>query len=230
MTNRQLVYRVEDHEAENHLPEEHRLLGFHSADAEYLRRLMLERDPTNKSLASWISTYEFIAHYSEIYNQRFLNMNQLITWKNISWYKNQAMKNLTYFRDLKLAQLERKRKKMPNWEKTYLDKKTHDILFISVCGFMGACEYIINLAKELPSLPRNVKRKFAISPAWSTQTFGEGWFSFVRRRGYDRAATYECALVNNLMAKFIKEALKNNPMYDEDNVGEIMTATKRSWA
>ena len=70
--------------------------------------------------------------------------------------KEQALKNLTYFRDLKLAQLERKRKKMKNWQKTYLDPKTHEILFISVCGFVGACEYIINLAKLLPKLPRNV--------------------------------------------------------------------------
>ena len=136
-------------------------------------------------------------------------------------FKKQALKNLTYFRDRKLAQLEGKRKKMKNWQKTYLDQKMHDILFISVCGFVGACEYIINLAKLLPKLLRNVNRTFAISPAWGTQTFGEGWFAFVRRRGYDKAGTYECALINNLMSKFIKEALKNNPMYDEEDVGDI---------
>lgn len=197
------------------------MLGFHSADAEWLRKLLKSRDPNNQAIATWIATYEFVAHFSEIYNQRFLNMNQLITWKNISLFKKQALKNLTFFRDLKLAQLERKRKKMKNWQKTYLDQKTHDILFISVCGFVGACEYIINLAKLLPKLPRNVNRTFAISPAWSTQTFGEGWFAFVRRRGFDKAATYECALINNLMSKFIKEALKNNPMYEEEDVGEI---------
>ena len=99
---------------------------------------------------------------------------------------------------------------------------------ITVAGFFGFCEYIIELARILPSIPDNVHRRFALSPAHSNQSFGEAWFSFSRLRGFDTAANYMVGIANNLMSKCIKKSLEkeetsldSNQMYDPEDIGKI---------
>ena len=105
-----------------------------------------------------ISTYEFISHTSEIYNERLLKMDEMVSWKNFKDLKAQATKNLKYFCDLRMAQLERKKKKLSKWKDTFISKQTYDNMRITVAGFFGFCEYIIEQAQILPSIPKNVYR------------------------------------------------------------------------
>ena len=85
-------------------------------------------------------------------------------------------------------------------------------------------------AATLPTIPRNVKPKYAISPAMSNQSFGECWFGYSRQRGFDTAAKYMFGVAGNLMSKCIKKSLENektqtaldsNQMYDPADIGEI---------
>ena len=111
--NLELVYRVEDHQRARGLDNRLRLLGYHSAAAEHLRELQKKIAPKNQMIASMISTYEFISHTSEIYNERLLKMDEMVSWKNFKDLKAQATRNLKYFCDLRMAQLERKKRMLP---------------------------------------------------------------------------------------------------------------------
>ena len=86
-----------------------------------------------------MSSFEFAAHVSKLYNQCVLNMNQLITWKNIDKLEVQVKKNLEYLASLWRAELAYKARCLEDWEKTLFAKDTYDILRISFCGFFGYC-------------------------------------------------------------------------------------------
>ena len=127
-----------------------------------------------------------------------------------------------------MAQLERKKRKLPKWKETFILKQTYDNMRITVAGFFGFCEYIIEQAQILPNIPKNVKRKFAISPAQSNQSFGKAWFSFSCHMGFDTAAKYMFGITANLMPKVVQKSLKkkessldSNQMYDPEDIGEI---------
>ena len=91
-------------------------------------------------------------------------------------------------------------------------------------GYFGYCRYIIELAADPPAqlLPRppNVKIKFAITPAHSTTSFIEAWFSLVRLMGFDEAIKYISGVANRHMAQGLKTALNSNPYYDSVDVGK----------
>ena len=54
-------------------------------------------DPNNQMIASMISTYEFISHTSEIYNERLLKMDEMVSWKNFKDLKAQRLKTSSIF-------------------------------------------------------------------------------------------------------------------------------------
>ena len=206
--NLELVYRVKDHQRARGLDDSLRLLGYHSAAAEHLKELQAKIEPNNQAISSMISTYAFISHTSEIYNERLMKMDEMISWKNFKDLKAQATRNLKYFRDLRMAQLERKKRKLPKWKESFISKQTYDNMRTTVAGFFGFCEYIIEQAQILPNIPKNVKRKFAISPAQYNQSFGKAWFSFSRHMGFDTAAKYIFGITANLMSKVVRKSLE----------------------
>ena len=48
-------------------------------------------------------SFELGAHFSELCNQLLLNMNQMISWKNIDELKVQVKKSIEYFAALRKA-------------------------------------------------------------------------------------------------------------------------------
>ena len=63
----------------------------------------IERKGSNKRLPSIIASFELGAHFSELCNQLLLNMNQMISWKNIDELKVQVKKSIEYFAALRKA-------------------------------------------------------------------------------------------------------------------------------
>ena len=89
---------------------------------------------------------------------------------------------------------------------------------------MHSCSYLIDYARRTPPdhLPPGMSQLFAVTAAHLNTSFVEGWFSLVRLMGLDEAIKYISAVANRLMSQGIKEALKQNPMYDADDVGTIV--------
>ncbi|EJK59784.1 hypothetical protein THAOC_19955 [Thalassiosira oceanica] len=206
-----------------------RMIGYFTTVAKRLWDLFNARCPGNLNLAGKIATFEFFAHTSEIYNLRLLKMDELITWANIKVYKEQAKKNLTYFSDLHLAMIKRRKDKKysADWRMTGLPGCTFDILRITVSGFFGYAEYLFQLAKTSPSLPESVNRDFAVTPAQSNTSFGESFFSWVRARGLDNACSFLVAVLNTAMIDMLKNSLDHNPMYDDEDVGKVTKDANR---
>jgi len=94
---------------------------------------------------------------------------------------------------------------------------------VSFRGFFGCCQYIINMAVSTPDhlLPPNVKGKAAISPAHSTTSVVEAWFSLSVAQiiEFDEVLKYAFRVANHLMHDGIKDTLKDNPVYDAVDVG-----------
>ena len=132
-------------------------------------------------------------------------------------------KNLEYFSALRKDQLDRKVAECKGWEKTFIAKDTYDILRLSFRGFFAYCRYIIELETDMPAqllpCPPDVKPKFAITPAHSTTSFIEAWFSLVRLMGFDEAIKYYSGVANRHMVQGIKTSLSSNPYYDSVDVG-----------
>ena len=110
-----------------------------------------------------------------------------------------------------------------NWEKSFIAKETYDILRISVRGYFAYVRYHIEIASNTPRhlLPSDVNPQFAITPAHSTTSFIKAWFSLARIMGFDEAMKYVSGVANRLMSQGIKSALKDNPMYDKEDIGDI---------
>ena len=177
-------------------------LGFISATATHLKLVLKQKDPNNSNLASQISSFQFCANVSEIYNLRLLKMDKMIRWNNIEKYEAQMIKNLEYFQRLRDTQLARRDAGFEDWENTVIAKETWDIMRISARGFFSYCRYMIEYAMhtsarnptQLPS--RRVFAKFAVTPAHSNSSFIELWFGIVRYMGFDEALKYAFSIAN----------------------------------
>ena len=74
----------------------------------HLKKLLKEKDPLNTRIGSMISSFEFVANVSKLYNLRALNMNKMIRWDNIYTLEAQVQRNLECFARLREVQLRRK--------------------------------------------------------------------------------------------------------------------------
>ena len=99
---------------------------------------------------------------------------------------------------------------------------------LSFRGFFGYAKCLINLAAREPHhlLPRcrngaTISRNFALTPAHSTTSYIEAWFSLMRALGFDEATKYMSGVLNRMMSKGITRSLQNNSMYEEQDVGPI---------
>ena len=119
--HRDMMYRVQDHPTG--------YLGYFSTAAKKLKVIASEKNLGSR-IVSQVSSFEFAAKVSELYNQGVLNMRQLITWENIDMIESQVKTNLEYFASLRDAQLIRKRAGLDIWEKTLFAKDTYDIMRI----------------------------------------------------------------------------------------------------
>ena len=81
--SRDQIYRVADHPTG--------YLGYFLTVAKKMRDILNEKDLGSR-LESQISSFEFAASISELYNQCVLNMSQLITWENIDRLEAQVKK------------------------------------------------------------------------------------------------------------------------------------------
>ena len=98
--HRDLMYPVDDHPTG--------YIGYFSTAAKKSKVIASERNP-GSMIGSQVSSFEFSARVSELYNQCVLNMRQLITWENIDKIETQVKTNLEYVASLRCAQLVRKR-------------------------------------------------------------------------------------------------------------------------
>ncbi|KAL9184884.1 hypothetical protein ACHAXT_002661 [Thalassiosira profunda] len=209
------LYRVEDHPTGQ--------LGYFSALARHFMGMQKRKDPSNLNLASQIASFEFLANLSEIYNQLFLNMKQLIRWNNIELLEAQLIRNLQYFDGLRQAALRRGK----DGENTFIAKETWDIMRVSARGFMAYTRCLLDLAMRTAALaphllPKNVYAKFAISPSHTNSSHIESHFSGVRQNGMADAFKYCCYIANNLMTDGVA-ALSNNDAYDAEDIGVVRT-------
>ena len=121
-------------------------------------------------------------------------------------------------RNAQLARISRKEEKADIF---FIAKETYDILRLSFSGFDGYVKYLIDLAAKGPHhrLPRCrngavVSRNFAVSPAHSTTSFIEAWFSLMRALDFDDATKYMTGVLNQMMSKGITRSLQNNSWYE----------------
>ena len=93
---RDKIYRTKDHPTG--------FLGYFSTVSNKLSKLLKERDPLNSRIAARINSFKLGANISKLNNQLTLDMNQLITWRNIDKLEGKVKNNLKYFVALYKAQ------------------------------------------------------------------------------------------------------------------------------
>ena len=79
-----------------------------------------------------------------LFNNLFLNRHEKLTAGNIDIYEQLVKGLLKYMEDWKLAQLQRKKRGVPNWIKSFLAHKTYKNLRVAVSGFFHFARYMLN--------------------------------------------------------------------------------------
>ena len=203
--------------------EGHSGLGYYTASAAHLRTLLEEKGIESGKLAAEVGSFTLAANICELYNLGSLNMKEMVSWQNIDAIEIQAKKNLQYFVDWKNHRDNLRASGYENWEKTFIALDTFDIMRLTTRGSLAYMKCLIDLAASTPVhlLPRGVKPKFAVSRSHNTTSFIEAWFSLARIMGFDEAIKYTAGVANRLLSQGIKEALKDNPSYDAEDVGHV---------
>ena len=78
------------------------------------------------------STLVYMAHINAIFNEMILNKSEKFCKDNYEQYTQFLKATMTYFSDMKVAQLERRKKKDKNWELHFLDRSKILLLQIQI--------------------------------------------------------------------------------------------------
>ena len=117
---------------------------------------------------------------------------------------------MTYFANMKVAQLQRRSHKEGGWETHFLDRISWRNLRGGICPFVYFAAYLL---KELP----NKTDGFDYVPMlFSNQSPLEGQFSAMRSSGHDNAVTYAGEITNKSVRQSNDAQMRSHTYSTED--------------
>ena len=168
----------------------------------------------SKKIHSDLSTMEYLAVHEAMFTDMLMSKGEKFTEGNHKIYMEFLQWLMTYFRDWKLAQLERRKAGLPRkvWEPSFLAPETWRNVRVAVCGFTHFAKYLLVILPDL--IPGFTWVPMQID----NQTPIEGTFSIFRASGHDNENMGKA--VTGHSSRSLAKATKRNS-YDETDLPEM---------
>ena len=157
---------------------------------------------------------EYLAVHEAMFTDMLMSKGEKFTEGNHKIYMEFLQWLMTYFRDWKLAQLERRKAGLPRkvWEPSFLAPETWRNVRVAVCGFTHFAKYLLVILPDL--IPGFTWVPMQID----NQTPIEGTFSIFRASGHDNENMGKA--VTGHSSRSLAKATKRNS-YDETDLPEM---------
>ena len=161
------------------------------------------------------STLVYMATMNAVYVDMILNKSEKFNKDNYEQYTQYLKNIMTYFHEMKLAQLERRTRGDKKWDVQFLDIITWKNLRVAVCGFVYFAGHM------LEELPDEVDGFSYIPMLCSNQSPIESQFSAVRASGHDRADIFAGEVTNKSTRMANTHQLNSSSYHPDDCPDEV---------